>query len=279
VATERDPIRILFVGDLVGDDGPYAGLSVLERALPRARARYRPDAVIVNAENVALTGPSAVGGCGLTPAALERLWLLDVDVVTGGNHSWDGPHAAEVHEHGRVLRPLNAGRRAPGPGALLLDVGSVRLGIVNLASRTAWRFADHPLDALEDQLAVWGDDADAVLVDFHGESVSEKQILAWSVAGEVAAVLGTHTHVATLDARILPGGTAYVSDVGMTGPDGGMQGYDPEPFVDTLRTRLPSRRSSRFADGPAVLGAVLLEVADGHATAIERVDPDLGGTP
>ena len=264
-------MRIIFIGDIVGDVGPESGMALLERELPVLRARLRPDFVVANAENVALTGPSPVGGCGLTPAAVDRLWALGVDVVTGGNHSWDGPHAEEVHASPHVLRPHNYGRRAAGEGAVIAEREGLRLGVVNLASRTALPFVDQPHDVLEDQLRTWGDEPDAVLVDLHGESVSEKQIFAWSFAGRVAAVLGTHTHVATLDARILPGGTAYVTDVGMTGPSGGMQGYDPAPFIEVIRTRLPSRREGGFASGPAVLGAVVIDVEEGRATAFERL--------
>lgn len=273
-----DSIRILFVGDVVGDRQTYDGLPLLERVLPRIRHEHAIDAIIVNAENVALTGPSPIGGCGLTPDALERLWALGVDVVTGGNHSWDGPHASDAHADPRVIRPLNYGSHAPGRGAARIDVAGVRLGVVNLVSRTALPMADHPYDAMRQRLEGWNGEVDAVVVDFHGESVSEKQIFAWSYAGRVAAVVGTHTHVATLDARILPGGTAYVSDVGMTGPDGGMQGYAPDPFVDTMRQRLGSREPGAFASGPATLGAVLIDVEDGRATAIRRCDPRMGET-
>lgn len=273
-----DPIRILFVGDLVGDRGPHGGLPLLERLLPRIRDDEAIDAVIVNAENVALTGPSPLAGCGLTPDALERLWAVGVDAVTGGNHSWDGPHADDVHTDPRVVRPLNYGSHAPGEGATVVDVAGVRLGVVNLVSRTALPMADHPYDALGHRLTGWNGDVDAVLVDFHGESVSEKQIFAWSYAGRVAAIVGTHTHVATLDARILPGGTAYVSDVGMTGPDGGMQGYAPDPFIASMRARIRSREAGAFADGPATLGAVVIDIEDGRATAIRRCDPRMGDT-
>lgn len=260
----------------MGDEGPESGMALLERELPRLRNELRPDFVVVNAENASLTGPSPVGGCGVTPQTVERLWALEVDLITGGNHSWDGPHAEAIHASPFVLRPANYGRNAPGVGSALLPGDAGTLGVVNLVSKTALPNADHPLDQLEAQLETWGDAPDAVLVDFHGESVSEKQIFAWAVAGRVAAVLGTHTHVATLDTRILPGGTAYVSDVGMTGPEGGMQGYDPEPFIDVIRTRLPHYRHGGFARGPAVLGAVTVDVTKGRATAIERLDVQKG---
>lgn len=264
-------MRIIFIGDIVGDEGEDSGTSLLERELPSLRRSLHPDFVVANAENASLTGPSPVGGCGLKPSTVERLWNLGVDVITGGNHSWDGPHAEEVHASPYVLRPENYGRRAAGVGHVIVQHDGSKLGVVNLASRTALPFVDQPYDVLLDLLEQWGDEPDAVLVDFHGESVSEKQIFAWAVAGRVAAVLGTHTHAATLDARVLPGGTAFVSDVGMTGPSGGMQGYDPAPFVEVIRTRLPHYRHGGFAEGPAVLGAVAIDVSQGRATAIRRL--------
>lgn len=260
---------ILFIGDIVGD----AALDYLETALPALRRIHRPDVVIANAENASVTGPNPVVGCGLAPEALQRLLALGVDLITGGNHSWDGPRAEEVHRCERVLRPLNYGRHAPGRGAATLQRENRTLGVVNLASRTALPYVDQPYDALERQLEAWGDEVDAVLVDFHGESVSEKQIFGWAFAGRVAAVLGTHTHVATLDTRLLPGGTAFVSDVGMTGPSGGMQGYDPELFKDVIRTRLPSRKETRVASGPVELGAVLVTLDGARASAITRLEP------
>jgi hypothetical protein len=215
----------------------------------------------------------------MTPTDVSRLLALGVDAITGGNHSWDGPHAEEVHAVPQVLRPLNAGRAAPGRGAVIVGTGELRLGVVNLASRTALHAADAPLDALERQLRRWAaaGGPEMVLVDFHGESVSEKQIFAWAVAGRVTAVVGTHTHVPTLDTRMLPGGTAYVSDVGMTGPAGGMQGYEPEVFVEAMRTRLPIRGRGGWAHGPAELGAVLVTTEGVRAVDIRRLPPDEGG--
>lgn len=258
---------ILFIGDVVGE----SGLAFLEQHLPALIAEYQPTFVIANAENLSITGKNPVSGCGMTPEDVERLFALDIDVVTGGNHSWDGPSADAVHCDDRVLRPLNYGSHAPGRGAVIINKNGSTLGVVNLASRTALPYADQPYDVLERQLKEWDKEVDTVLVDFHGASVSEKQIFAWSFAGRVAAVLGTHTHVRTMDTRLLPGGTAYVTDVGMTGPSGGMQGYDPELFLDVIKTRLPSSKLGKLATGPVELGAVLVQVEGRQATAIERI--------
>lgn len=271
--------RLLFIGDIVGE----AGIACLEAELGHMRTRFRPDFVVANAENAALTGVNPVGGAGTRHADIDRLFALDIDVITGGNHSWDGPDAATVLERPNVLRPLNYGAAAPGVGATVVERTAGRLGVVNLASRTALAYADAPYDALRTQLRRWeaeGQALDLVLVDFHGESVSEKQIFGHAVDGQVTAVLGTHTHVATLDAHVLPKGTAYVSDVGMTGPGGGMQGYAPEVFVQAMRTRMPVRGSCGWADGPMELGAVLVTANGGRATAIQRLSLEAdGGAP
>ena len=267
-------MRLLFIGDIVGE----RGLAFVEKMLPDLQTTYAPTLTVANAENVAITGPSPATGCGVTLEGVQRLFESGVDVVTGGNHSWDGPESTDVLAHERVLRPLNYGLGAPGKGALTLGREGKVFGVVNLVSRTALPQADAPYDALVRQLEAWdqvGPTVDHILVDFHGESVSEKQIFAWSVAGRVAAVLGTHTHVATLDTQVLPGGTAFVSDVGMTGPTGGMQGYTPDIFVSAMQTRLPVRQRASFARGPVTLGAVVVTLSnagdDAGATAIERV--------
>ena len=264
---DRD-IHLLFIGDVVGD----AGLDLLASALPGLRQQLHPDFVVVNAENASLTGENAVAGAGMTSRDVERLRAIGVDAITGGNHSWDSAEAARALEAHEVARPLNVDPGASGRGAVVAVRRGVRLGVVSLISATALPGVRPPYDALVEQLERWQTDpVDIVIVDFHGESVSEKQIFAWSVAGRVTAVLGTHTHVPTLDDRVLPGGTAYVSDVGMTGPGGGMQGYAPEVFVDALRHRTPVQGRGGFAQGPAELGAVLVRARNGRAVEIERV--------
>lgn len=259
---------LLFVGDLTGE----AGLVYLEQHLPALIARHQADFVVVNGENMELAfHPNTMGPCGMSPAGLARLFALGVDLVTGGNHSWDGPGWQAIYDDARVIRPLNYGQHAPGAGSAILTKHGVRLGVMNLVSRTALRLADDPLAAFEMQRDAWGDSVDAILVDFHGESVTEKMIFGFAVDGQAMAVLGTHTHVATLDTRLLPEGTAYVTDVGMTGPGGGMQGYQPLMFVQSMRTRLPGTAANGFATGEVELGAVVVEFTGNRATAITRI--------
>jgi calcineurin-like phosphoesterase len=166
---------------------------------------------------------------------------------------------------------LNYGTAAPGRGSLIVEKAGRRLGVINLMSRTAMDRVDAPLDAFDRQMALWADSVDLVLVDFHGESVTEKLSFGFAAAGRAAAVIGTHTHVPTLDSRLLPGGTAYVSDVGMTGPGGGIQGYAPDVFVNSMRLRLPSGDSLVFASGDIELGAVVIRTEDARAVSIERI--------
>lgn len=258
--------KFIFIGDIVAE----AGLAYLEQHLPALIAEHQPDFVIANAENTDIGLP---GGAGTSPASTARLFAIGVDLITGGNHSWDGPHGMDIYQDARVLRPHNYGKGAPGTGAAIVEKNGLRMGVINLVSKTALRFADEAVDVMEAQLAAWdaAGGVDLVLVDFHGESVSEKMIFAFTFDGQATAVLGTHTHVPTLDTRILPNGTAYCSDVGMTGPGGGMQGYAPERFVQSARVRLPVGGPLGWADGPVELGAVLVTCEGRRATAIQRL--------
>lgn len=252
-------MKVLFFGDVVAEPG----ISVLERELPRLRQELKPDFILANGENLDITLPE-LGKAGMRPESVERLRALGVDALTGGNHSFDPPWAEAVLGHARVLRPLNLSRHAPGKGSLLLRKGDKALLVVNLVGRSALPQAGDPLEALEDLLPRYPEVP--VLVDFHSESVFEKLGAAYLFAGRVAAVLGTHTHVATQDARLLPGGTAYVSDVGMVGADGGYQGYEPDFLVEAWRRRLPPKGLAlRPASGPVRLSYVFLEL-EGHRT-------------
>lgn len=255
--------NLLFIGDVVGEPA----LHFLEHHLPRLIEMHRADFVIANAENLVLSEH----GAGMTRASLERLFASGVQLVTGGNHSWDGAEGSSVHVDPRVLRPLNVGANFAGRGAgVVTSSTGMRLGVVNAAGRSAIPVADDPLVALERHLEDW--DVDAVLVDFHSESVFEKTLIAYALVGRIAALLGTHTHVQTNDARVLNGGVAFVSDVGMTGPSGGMQGYDPSGFVTYFRTRGSERPPLELARGDVKLGAVLVCLEGAEAIQIERIN-------
>lgn len=213
--------RILFVGDVIGEQG----IVFLERPLPTLRLEHQVDLVVVNGENAHVAGNPPLGAAGLSPHDAERLFAAGADLITGGNHSWDHPLARAGLEVPGVLRPLNMGSRAPGRGACIIERGGVRYGVVNLASRTAIANVDHPFDVFDGCLDARTGQTDVIIVDFHAESVSEKITFAYAFDGRLAAVIGTHTHVPTADQRLLPGGTAYITDVGMTGPLASMQGF------------------------------------------------------
>lgn len=265
-------MRILFFGDLVGE----MALRYLEENLHRLRRELGVDFVVANGENADLTDP-ALGKAGMHPETVERLLACGVDAITGGNHSFDPPWAEEVLDHPRVLRPLNAGPFVPGRGYLLLEGKGRALAVVNLVGRSAWPPADDPLWALEGLLPSL-EAGIPIVVDFHSESVFEKLGLAFALDGRVGAVLGTHTHVPTQDLRILPRGTAYVSDVGMVGPSGGMQGYEPGFLVALLRGKRPPRGARlAWARGPLEVGAVVVDLEGGRAKGIGRLEASRGG--
>ena len=261
--------RILFVGDIVGG----LGKRTLFGLLPGLRERLSPTFVIVNGENIA-------GGIGITPKLADQLFNAGVDVITLGNHTY---RQREIYpyldERAEILRPANFLRSQPGHGWCVIEREGVRLGVVSLsgnlymdAGRPAFAEADAALHALKDRV-------DHVLVDMHAEATSEKVGMGWFLDGRVTAVVGTHTHVPTADARVLPGGTAYVTDVGMTGPRGGVIGVKREQAIEAMSTKMPVRFETS-ADDPW-LNAVLITAAPEplRATAIESVlEPAAPGT-
>jgi 2',3'-cyclic-nucleotide 2'-phosphodiesterase len=247
--------RILFCGDLVGP----AGRRALLRLLPGLRERYTPTFVVVNGENVA-------GGFGITPKIADELFAADVDVITLGNHAY---RHREIYPYldsePRILRPANYLRAQPGHGHTIVARDGVRLAVINLSGNVfmaAGRSAFAEADTLVAEL---GDKADHVLVDMHAEATSEKVAMGWHLDGRVTAVLGTHTHVPTADARVLPEGTAYITDVGMTGARGGVLGVERRLAVQALLTQMPVRFAP--SDDDPWLNAVLVT-----ATAALRAD-------
>jgi metallophosphoesterase (TIGR00282 family) len=252
---------ILFVGDIVGGLGKRTLLALL----PDLRERLAPDFVIVNGENVA-------GGIGITPKLADQLFGAGVDVITLGNHTY---RQREIYgyldEHREILRPANFLRSQPGHGWCVVTRAGVRLGVVSLsgnlfmeAGYPAFAEADATLHALRDQV-------DHVLVDMHAEATSEKVGMGWYLDGRVTAVVGTHTHVPTADARVLPGGTAYITDVGMTGPRGGVIGVKREQAIESMTTKMPVRFETSTED-PWLNGVVITAGPEPlRASAIEQV--------
>jgi metallophosphoesterase (TIGR00282 family) len=254
------PATILFAGDLVGSAGRRALLGML----PSLRERYEPTFIVVNAENVA-------GGLGITPRIADELLEAGVDVITLGNHAYRRREILSYLDGtDRVLRPANYLRSQPGRGDTIVERDGVRLGVINL-SGNLFVHAAHPLfQEAEAALARLEGRVDHVLVDVHAEATSEKVALGWFLDGRVTAVAGTHTHVPTADARVLPGGTAYVTDVGMTGARGGVLGVRREQAIESLRTQL-SVRFEPSEEDPWVNAVVVRASSPRRADSIEQV--------
>ena len=238
------------------------GRRVVQNLLPGLRRQYEINLVIANGENVA-------GGRGLTLTTAEELFQAGVDVITSGNHIWDQkeiiPH---LDSDKRILRPLNYPPGVPGQGYLVLG----QTLVVNLIGRVFMGTFDCPFQAMDHLLQELAERPPIIIVDFHGEATSEKVALGWYLDGRVSAVLGTHTHVGTIDARVLPQGTAYITDVGMTGPIDSVIGDDIQAVLDRFLTQMPARFS--VGSGHAILNSVLLELdeASGRAKGITRID-------
>lgn len=262
-------MRILFVGDVVGRSGREA---VYER-LPGLIADWNLDFVIVNGEN-------AAGGFGITEAIYQELVDAGADAVTLGNHSWDQREALVFIERApRLLRPINYPEGTPGRGAAVLEARSgARVLVVNAMGRIFMDPMDDPFAAIERELTACRlrEDADAIIVDMHGEATSEKQALGCLVDGRASMVVGTHTHAPTADHRILPGGTAFISDVGMTGDYDSIIGMEKaEPILRFVR-KIPSARFEP-ATGPATLSALAVETDDSTGLARRVAAVRLGG--
>lgn len=249
-------MKILFIGDVMGPPG----IRVIQQELPRLRAEHDVDLVIANAENVA-------GGAGVTRAASEALFASGVDVLSNGNHAWD---KAEIHDYikdePRLLRPHNFPDHLPGSGWTIVQVGRARVGVLCLLGNIYMNpSVDCPFKAADRVLANKPDDVQVVIVDYHAETTTEKTAMGWYLDGRVSAVIGTHTHIPTADERILPQGTAYLTDVGMTGCYDSVIGLEIEKTWQRLIHKLPARYD--IVEGPGTLHAVLIDVDPATARA------------
>ena len=255
-------MRILFIGDVVGSPGRRA----LALLVPKLRRELALDVVIANAEN-------AAAGRGVTLKTADEMLSSGVDILTSGNHVWDNRDILP-HLDGEVplLRPYNYPPGVPGRGLLRHK----RLTVLNLLGRTFMQPVDDPFRAADEALSQT-EPGDVVFVDFHAEATSEKQALAWYLDGRVAAVVGTHTHVPTADARLLPKRTAYVTDAGMCGAKDSIIGDDVQAVLQRFLTQLPTRLPVAEHSATLILNAVLVDIdeASGAARSIERVDREV----
>jgi metallophosphoesterase (TIGR00282 family) len=256
-------MRILFVGDVFG----RPGREIARRAIPALVERESLDFVIANVEN-------AAAGFGITPDIADTILEYGVDVMTTGNHVWDKKEVLDyIPRQPKLLRPANFPPGAPGRGSYL---GRTRtgepIGVINLMGRIFMQPLDDPFAIVTKEIDALRGKARVVLVDFHAEATSEKVAMGWHLDGRVTAVLGTHTHVQTADERLLTKGTAYLTDVGMTGPHDSIIGVTTEVALGRFINGLPARFES--ATGPGRLNAVIVTAdrASGRATAIERLN-------
>ena len=254
-------MRILFIGDIVG--GP--GRRGLAHVLPRLREELEPDLVIANGEN-------AAGGVGITERTADEIFAAGVEMITTGNHVYRHRDAYEfIDRCERLVRPANYPKGNPGRGSAVVDVGGTSVGILNLSGALQLTVARSPFPTADAELGeLKRRGAEIVFVDFHAEVTSEKVAMGWHLDGRVAAIVGTHTHVPTADARVLPGGTAFISDVGMTGSRDSVLGVQVEDALGRFVTQMPAR--FRTAEENVWINAVAIDVgADGKAERIEQI--------
>ncbi|MFC2013508.1 TIGR00282 family metallophosphoesterase [Chloroflexota bacterium] len=254
-------MSILMIGDAIGKPGRQA----VRKLLPGLRQQYGLDLVIANAEN-------AAGGLGLTSSKARELFSAGIDVLTSGNHIWAQKEIIPYLDGGLpILRPLNYPPGVPGNGYLI----NSKAMVINLMGRTFIGDLDCPFRAMDQLLAEHGHKAPVIVVDFHAEATSEKVAMGRYLDGRVSAVVGTHTHVGTIDAQIFPHCTAYVTDIGMAGPKDSVIGNDPEAVLQRFLTRMPHRLS--VGTGKVILNSVMIKVAEdsGRAISIKRIDREV----
>lgn len=255
-------MKLFFIGDIVGKPGRKA----LREMLPRVIHHYDIDLVVANVEN-------AAGGFGVTRTVVEEIYASRVDVLTTGNHVWDKKEVMEfIEEYETFLRPANYPEGTPGRGAVLLSArNGCRAAVINLMGRVFMRPVDCPFRVAESEIRALRGKTRVIVVDMHAEATSEKQAMGWFLDGEVSAVIGTHTHVQTADEKILPKGTAYITDVGMTGPFDSVIGVEKEMVIDRFLTYRPNRFD--VARGDVRLQGVVVDIdpETGRARGIERL--------
>jgi len=253
-------MKVLFCGDIVGRSGREA----VTKNVPRLRRDWGLDFVVVNGEN-------AAGNVGITSRTADELFEIGADVITLGNHTYRHRDVyAYLDEHDAIIRPANFLAGQPGHGSCVVERNGIRLGVVNLsgnlylkAGRAAFPEADAQVERMQGRV-------DHILVDMHAEATSEKIGMGWYLDGRVTAVVGTHTHVPTADARVLPSGTAYITDVGMTGPRGGVIGVKREQALEALGTQMPVKFDTSEED-PWLMGVLITAPQPMRADAIEQI--------
>ena len=254
-------MRILIVGDVVGRPGRKA----FGKYTKELRQKHNIDIVIVNGENSA-------GGKGVSRKSLDELYAAGADIVTSGNHIWDNREVQGlIDDEPYLVRPANYPEGVPGKGWCLYPFKAKNIAVINLSGRAFMPDMDCPFQKIDDILSEIGDQADIKILDFHAETTSEKMAMGFYLDGRVQVVVGTHTHIQTADERLLPNGTAYITDLGMVGPWNSVLGVKSDIIIKKFTSCMPIRFD--LADGPAVYSAVIVEIDDAtnKAVAVERL--------
>lgn len=255
-------VNILFIGDIVGKPGR----NIVKELLPKLIDRYNPELVIANGEN-------AAGGFGITEKVAEELFSYGIDIITTGNHVWDKKEAIPyIAKEPRILRPINYPEDVPGTGSTVIKTKKNNLvGVINASGRIFMNTLNCPFRVTKKEVERLKNETNIIVIDFHGEATSEKMAYAYYLDGLVSAIVGTHTHVQTADEQILPKGTAYITDVGMTGPERSVIGFRENEIIERFLTHMPKKFDVPSA--PAVLSAVFIEINanTGLSRKIERI--------
>lgn len=255
-------MKVLFIGDIVGK----VGRTTLKGLLPNLIDRYKIDFVIANGENLA-------GGFGITNKTADEVLNCGVHIITSGNHIWDKKESVPyIAKENRILRPVNYPLGVPGYGSVIHTISNgAKVGVINISGRVFMSALDCPFRIGEKEIEKVRELTKVIIVDFHAEATSEKIAFGYFVDGKVSAVIGTHTHVQTADEKILPNGTAYITDVGMTGPSIGVIGIEKELIIERFLLQMPVKFET--AKGEGILSAVVIEINEntGKSTAIQRL--------
>jgi metallophosphoesterase (TIGR00282 family) len=260
-------LNVLCIGDIFGEPGRKA----LAHFLPRLRAELEVDLVVANVEN-------AAAGFGVTPSLARGFLGGGIDVMTSGNHIWDRKEIIEyIVKENLLLRPANYPAGTPGVGSVVVKAGAHRVGVLNLQGRVFMSPIDCPFATADAEVARLRAETSIIVVDMHGEATSEKQAIGWYLDGRVSAVVGSHSHVQTADERLLPGGTAFLTDLGITGPFDSVIGVDKELAIQRFRTGMPNRFEPATGRVRVQGALVRIDPESGRAIGIERVQRELPG--
>lgn len=254
-------MRVLFIGDIIGEPGR----KMVKASMRDLAERHRPDLVLANGEN-------AAGGFGITPDIAEELFSIGIHVLSSGNHVWDKKEIEPyLSKQDRLIRPANYPEGNPGFGSVIVSTPAGKAAVLNLEGRVFMSNLDDPFRTADREIETLKKETAVIIIDFHAEASSEKAALAWYLDGRVSAVIGTHTHVQTSDERILPGGTAFITDVGMTGPTDSVIGVKKEEAIARFLYQSPRRFT--IPKGAVHLDAAVMEIdpTTGKALSIERI--------